>query len=570
MKKVFSYLGSYKKEAVLAPLFKLLEASFELLVPLVVASVVDNGIAKGDKAYIGWMFALLIALGLVGLVAAVTAQYFAAKAAVGYSTKLRHSLFEKMQSLSFAEVDKLGAATMIARMTGDVNQVQSGVNMTLRLFLRSPFIVFGAMIMALCVDVKAGLVFVGVIPVLFAVVAIIMAITIPLHKKSQAREDELLLSTRENLTGARVLRAFCKEEEEISSFDKKNSALFKSQNVVGLISALMNPLTYVLINGGIILLLYVGAIRVDSGALTQGQVLALYNYMSQILVELIKLANLIVTITKSLACANRIEKVFDLNSPLQHLDDTTVYTQNAVDFENVALSYNGGGNALEGITFSAKKGETIGVIGGTGSGKSSLVNLIPHFYDATAGRVLVDGVDVKAQDTEALREKVGVVLQKAVLFKGTIRENLQWGNKKATDEELMRAVERAQAADVVAAKGGLDAPIEQSGKNLSGGQRQRLSIARALVKNPSVLILDDSASALDYATDAALRKSLAEIDGVTTFIVSQRTSSLRHADKIIVLDEGRAVGMGTHEELLKNCEVYREIYDSQFKEAENE
>jgi ABC-type multidrug transport system fused ATPase/permease subunit len=570
MKKVFSYLGSYKKEAVLAPLFKLLEALFELIVPLVVASIVDNGIAKGDKAYIGWMFALLVALGLVGLLASVTAQYFAAKAAVGYSTKLRHSLFDKMQSLSFAEVDKLGAATMIARMTGDVNQVQTGVNMTLRLFLRSPFIVFGAMVMALCVDSQVGLIFVGVIPVLFAVVAIIMAVTIPLYKKTQARQDELLLSTRENLTGARVLRAFCKEEEEISSFDKKNSALVKSQNIVGIISALMNPLTYVLINAGIILLLYVGAIRVDAGNLTQGQVLALYNYMSQILVELIKLANLIVTITKALACANRIEKVFDLNSPLQHNDDTTVYTQNAVDFENVSLSYNGGGNALEGITFSVKKGETVGVIGGTGSGKSSLVNLIPHFYDATVGRVLVDGVDVKAQNTEELREKVGVVLQKAVLFKGTIRENLLWGNENATDEELMRAVERAQAADVVAAKGGLDAPIEQSGKNLSGGQRQRLSIARALVKDPSVLILDDSASALDYATDAALRKSISELTGVTTFIVSQRTSSLRHADKIIVLDEGKAVGMGTHEELLENCDVYREIYDSQFKEVAHE
>ena len=568
MKKVFSYLSEYKKESVLAPLFKLLEACFELAVPLVVASIVDRGIGQGDQGYIVGMFFVLIALGAVGLAASITAQYFAAKAAVGYSCRLRRSLFEKMQSLSFAEIDSLGSATMIARMTVDVNQVQTGVNMTLRLLLRSPFIVFGAMIMAFTVDWQAGVVFAIVIPVLAAVVALIMGVTIPMYKKTQARQDGLLLSVRENLTGVRVLRAFCKEEEEIALFDRKNAALKKSQNIVGAISSLMNPLTYAIVNAGIIALLYVGAIRVDAGALTQGEVLALYNYMSQILVELIKLANLIITVTKSLACARRIERVFELNKPLQRIADATVYTSNAVDFENVALSYNGGGNALEGISFSVKKGETVGVIGGTGSGKSSLVNLIGHFYDATAGRVLVDGVDVKAQDPEALRERVGMVLQKAVLFKGTIRENLLWGNENATDEELMRAVAIAQAADVVAAKGGLDGMIEQNGRNLSGGQRQRLSIARALVKNPEILVLDDSASALDYATDAALRHAIAALpDRPTTFIVSQRTSSLQHADKIVVLDEGKAVGIGTHEELLEYCEVYREIYESQFKEA---
>ncbi len=568
MKKVYSFLSAYKKEAVLAPLFKLLEVCFELAVPLVVASIVDNGIGKGDKGHILVMFALLIGLGLVGLLSAVTAQYFAAKAAVGYSTKLRHALFDKMQSLSFAEVDKLGAATLISRMTGDVNQVQTGVNMVLRLVLRSPFVVFGAMIMAFTVDVQAGGVFAVTVPVLALVILIIMAITIPLYKKAQEKQDLILLSTRENLTGARVLRAFCKEEEEIAAFDRKNATHARSQNIVGAISALMNPLTYALVNAGIIALLYVGAIRVDTGVLTQGQVLALYNYMSQILIELIKLANLIITVTKALACANRIESVFALNNPLQTSTDTAVYTDNVVDFQNVSLSYNGGGNALENITFSVQKGETVGVIGGTGSGKSSLVNLISHFYDATQGKVLVNGVDVKAQNIETLREKVGVVLQKAVLFKGTVRENLLWGNKTATDEQIMQAVTLAQAADVVMAKGGLDGMIEQKGRNLSGGQRQRLSIARALIKKPEILILDDSASALDYATDAALRKAIQNMqEKPTTFIVSQRTSSLQHADKIIVLDEGKMVNIGTHEELLKTSEIYREIYESQFKEA---
>ena len=568
MKQVFSHLNAYKKECVLAPLFKLLEAGFELTVPLVVASIVDDGIATGDRGHIFRMFVVLLALGLVGLVAAVTAQYFAAKAAVGYSTKLRHSLFEKMQTFSFAEVDKLGAATMISRMTGDVNQVQTGVNMVLRLFLRSPFIVFGAMIMAFTVDVAAGGVFAVTIPVLTLVIVSIMAITLPLYKKTQEKQDSLLLSTRENLTGARVLRAFCKEDEEVAAFDQKNALLNKSQNFVGAISSLMNPLTYAVVNAGIIALLYVGAIRVDTGILTQGEVLALYNYMTQILVELIKLANLIITITKAWACANRIEGIFELNNPLQISQDTAVYTDNAVDFQNVSLSYNGGGNVLENISFSVKKGETVGIIGGTGSGKSSLVNLISHFYDATEGKVLVNGVDVKAQNTVLLREKIGTVLQKAVLFKGSIRENLRWGNGSATDEDIMQAVTAAQAADVVAAKGGLDGAIEQKGRNLSGGQRQRLSIARALVKKPEILILDDSASALDYATDAALRRALASLpEKTTTFIVSQRTSSLQHADKIIVLEEGKAVGMGTHESLLASCEVYREIYQSQFKEV---
>lgn len=570
MKQVYSYLSGYKKESLLAPLFKLLEAIFELCVPLVVASIVDDGINAGNKGHVTAMFFVLVALGAVGLGVAITAQYFAARAAVGYSTKLRHALFEKMQSLTFAEVDKLGAATMISRMTGDVNQAQTGVNMFLRLFLRSPFIVFGAMIMAFVVDAHAGRIFAAVIGVLILVVGAIMGITLPLYKKTQAKQDDLLLSTRENLTGVRVLRAFCKEDSEIRAFDRKNAALTGSQNLVGGISALLNPLTYVIVNVGIILLLKVGAIRVNSGSLTQGEVLALYNYMSQILVELIKLANLIITLTKAAACANRIQKVFDLDAPLKATTDDRVYTDNAVDFQHVSLSYNGGGNSLEEIDFSVKKGETVGIIGGTGSGKTSLVSLIPHFYDVSAGRVLVDGVDVCAQNVEKLREKVGIVLQKAVLFKGSIRENLLWGNERATDEELTEAIARAQATDVVASKGGLDGMIEQNGRNLSGGQRQRLSIARALVKKPEILILDDSTSALDYATDAALRHALGELENVTVFIVSQRTASLMHADKIVVLDEGKIVGTGTHKELMQSCPTYREIYASQFGEAENE
>lgn len=566
MKKVYSYLSAYKTQSVLAPLFKLLEAGLELIVPLVVAAIVDVGIKNGDKTYIGGMFALLCGLGLVGLVASVTAQFFAAKAAVGYSTRLRHALFDKMQSLSFKEIDSLGSATLISRMTGDVNQVQTGVNMVLRLFLRSPFIVFGAMIMAFTISASAGGIFLAVIFALSLIVGAIMGITLPLYKKTQSRQDDLLLTTRENLTGVRVIRAFSKEETEIRTFDKRNALLKKSQNFVGAISALMNPLTYVVVNVGIIILLNFGAIKVDTGVLTQGQVIALYNYMTQILVELIKLANLIITITKALTSANRIEAVFDLNTPLKTSADDTVYTDNAVDFKEVFLSY-GGDNALENITFSVKKGETVGIIGGTGSGKSSLVHLIPHFYDATGGEVLVGGVNVQALDTEALRERVGIVLQKAVLFKGTIRENLQWGNPTAGDEELLEAVALAQASDVVRAKGGLDGVVEQGGRNLSGGQKQRLSIARALVKKPEILILDDSASALDYATDKALRHALKNMPfRPTTFIVSQRTASLAHADKIIVLDEGKMVGLGTHAELLENNEVYKEIYYSQYKE----
>lgn len=567
MKQVLSYLKFYRKQVVLAPLFKLLEALLELAVPLVVAAIVDKGIPSGDKGYILAMFFLLFGLGLVGLLSSVTAQYFAARAAVGHSTRLRRSLFEKMQSLSFAEVDKLGAANMISRMTGDVNQVQTGVNMVLRLFLRSPFIVFGAVIMAFFVDVPSGMVFAVALPVLTLIVVGIMAITLPLYKRSQEKLDGLLLSTRENLTGARVLRAFCKEGAEIAAFDRKNVEYTKRRNFVGSISAAMNPLTYAVVNAAIIALLYVGGIRVDSGLLTQGQVLALYNYMSQILIELIKLANLIVTITKSIASAHRIEEVFSLNNPLKTSADATVYTDNAVDFQNVCLSYAGGGNALENITFSVKKGQTVGIIGGTGSGKTSLVRLISHFYDPTEGTVLVNGVNVQAQNIQILREKVATVLQKSVLFEGTVRENIRWGNPAATDEQILHAVALAQATDVVNSKGGLDGKIEQKGRNLSGGQKQRLSIARALVKNPEILILDDSSSALDYATDAALRKALATLPKTTTFIVSQRTASLQHADIIVVLDEGKMVGLGTHAELLNSCEVYREIYQSQFKEV---
>ncbi|MBR7099600.1 MAG: ABC transporter ATP-binding protein [Clostridia bacterium] len=567
MKQVLSYLKFYRKQVVLAPLFKLLEALLELAVPLVVAAIVDKGIPSGDKGYILAMFFLLFGLGLVGLLSSVTAQYFAARAAVGHSTRLRRSLFEKMQSLSFAEVDKLGAANMISRMTGDVNQVQTGVNMVLRLFLRSPFIVFGAVIMAFFVDVPSGMVFAVALPVLTLIVVGIMAITLPLYKRSQEKLDGLLLSTRENLTGARVLRAFCKEGAEIAAFDRKNVEYTKRRNFVGSISAAMNPLTYAVVNAAIIALLYVGGIRVDSGLLTQGQVLALYNYMSQILIELIKLANLIVTITKSIASAHRIEEVFSLSNPLKTSADATVYTDNAVDFQNVCLSYAGGGNALENITFSVKKGQTVGIIGGTGSGKTSLVRLISHFYDPTEGTVLVNGVNVQAQNTQILREKVATVLQKSVLFEGTVRENIRWGNPAATDEQILHAVALAQATDVVNSKGGLDGKIEQKGANLSGGQKQRLSIARALVKNPEILILDDSSSALDYATDAALRKALATLPKTTTFIVSQRTASLQHADIIVVLDEGKMVGLGTHAQLLNSCEVYREIYQSQFKEV---
>lgn len=579
MKKLLVYLKDYKKESILGPLFKLLEASFELIVPLVVASMIDVGIAQGDKGYVGRMCLIMAALGLIGLVCSITAQYFAAKAAVGFATKLRHGVFEHIQKLSFSQLDREGTATLITRITSDINQVQSGVNLVLRLFLRSPFIVFGAMVMAFTVDVKAALIFVVVIPVLSVIVFGIMLVSIPLYRRVQSGLDRVLGTTRENLTGVRVIRAFGQEPAEISKFDGENDALKKIQTTAGRISALMNPLTYVVINAGLIALIYTGALQVDAGVLSKGEVVALINYMSQILVELVKLANLIITMTKAVACGNRIEAVLAMPAGLKEYsaeeleEAASVYAGSeeetgSVVFEHVGLRYyEGGEEALTDITFKARKGDTIGIIGGTGSGKSSLVNLIPRFYDVTGGSVRVDGRDVRSYDTVTLRDKIGVVMQKAVLFQGTIRDNLKWGNEAATDEEIYEALRTAQAEEIVRQKkDGLDEMIEQEGRNLSGGQKQRLSIARALVKKPEILILDDSASALDYATDAALRKALKEMPGDTTvFIVSQRASSLMHADTIIVLDDGRAVGMGTHDELLKSCEVYQEIYYSQFE-----
>lgn len=565
MSPVIKMLGKYKKEAVLSPLFKLLEALFELFVPIVVASLIDIGIGNADKGYAVKMFFLLVLLAVIGLCFSITAQYFAAKAAVGVGTRLRSVLFKKIQSLSFSELDSIGTSTMITRMTSDVNQVQSGINMFLRLFMRSPFIVFGAMIMAFTIDFQAALVFVCAIPVLAVVVFAIMLISIPLYKKSQSRLDKVTGKTRENLTGARVIRAFCREEREIDEFKDLNSQLTAAQKYVGKISALMNPITFVIINVAIVVLIWVGAIRVEQGVLTQGAVVALYNYMSQILVELIKLANLIITMTKSVACCNRVTAVLETSSTLQHTDNDTIETENCIDFVNVALTYQGaGGESLTDINFSIKPGETVGIIGGTGSGKSSLVNLIPHFYDCTRGGVYVDGKNVKSYSTAELREKIGIVLQKAVLFKGTIRDNLLWGNKNATEQQLVQALEIAQAADVVASKkNGLDEVIEQGGKNLSGGQKQRLTIARALVKQPEILILDDSASALDYATDARLRKAVKGLKNTTVIIVSQRTSSIMSADKIIVMDDGKIVGIGTHSQLLDSCSIYQEIYSSQ-------
>ena len=574
MTKLLVYLKDYKKESVLGPLFKLLEASFELIVPLVVASMIDVGIANRDRGYILKMCLIMAALGLIGLTCSVTAQFFAAKAAVGFATKLRHGLFEHIQKLSFSQMDREGTSTLITRITSDINQVQSGVNLVLRLFLRSPFIVFGAMIMAFTVDVKAALIFVVVIPILSVIVFGIMLISIPLYKKVQGALDRVLGITRENLTGVRVIRSFGQEEAEVAKFDGETDALRHIQMVAARISALMNPLTYVVINGGLIALIYVGAVRVEAGILTQGQVVALVNYMSQILVELVKLANLIITVTKAVACGNRIQSILEEPAGMEEKDSRgDEKLTGCVEFDHVSMRYyEGGEEALTDIHFKAVKGQTIGVIGGTGSGKSSLVNLIPRFYDAEKGSVKVDGVDVKEYDLTALRDKIGVVMQKAVLFHGTIRENLKWGNENASDEELWEALRTAQAEEfVLQKKNQLDEMIEQEGRNLSGGQRQRLSIARALVKKPEILILDDSASALDYATDAALRKSLKEMPGETTvFIVSQRASSLMHADTIIVLDDGNVAGMGTHEELLKNCEVYQEIYYSQFERSDKE
>ena len=574
MKKLLVYLKDYKKESILGPLFKLLEASFELIVPLVMAAIIDVGVKNADKAYIMKMCLVLVLLAVIGLTCSITAQYFAAKAAVGFSTKLRHALFEHIESLSFAEMDQVGTSTLMTRMTSDVNQVQNGVNLFLRLLLRSPFIVFGAMIMAFTVDVKAALVFVVAIPLLSVVVFGIMLISIPLFKKVQGALDEVLGITRENLTGSRVIRAFNKEETEIDKFHEKNDALTKIQLYVGRISALMNPVTFAIVNVATLVLIWTGAIRVDNGFITQGEVVALVNYMSQILVELVKLANLIININKSIACGNRIQTILELQPSVTDEKATAVQEKAsvggdcAVEFDHVGLAYGKvTEEALSDIHFSVKKGQTIGIIGGTGSGKSSVVNLIPRFYDVTSGSVKVDGKDVREYTLAELRSKVGTVLQKAVLFKGTIRENLQWGNPDATEEEMQQALAVAQAKEFVDTKeGGLDYEIEQGGKNLSGGQRQRLTIARAVVKKPEILILDDSASALDFATDAKLRMAIREMEGeMTVFIVSQRAASIQYADQIIVLDDGRIAGMGTHQELLQNCEVYQEIYYSQFK-----
>ncbi len=574
MKKLLKYISDYRKECILGPLFKFLEATFELFVPLVIAAIIDHGIAEKDTSYIVKMCLLLVLLGIIGLISAITAQYYAAKASVGFAAKLRHVLFGHLQKLSYTEVDTVGTSTMITRMTSDINQVQSGVNLTLRLLLRSPLVVFGAMIMAFTIDASAALTFVVVIPVLCVVVFGIMMISMPLYKKVQGALDRVLLVTRENLTGVRVIRAFGTEEAEQKKFTENNESLTKVQKFTGRISALLNPLTYVIINVAIIVLIYTGAVKVEAGILTQGMVIALYNYMSQILVELIKLANLIINITKALASANRISTVLDMTPSLEGANKAPdiINTDIAVEFKNVSLKYkNSPEESLSAVTFAVKKGETVGVIGSTGSGKTSLVNMIPRFYDAENGEVLVNGINVKNYPLDDLRSKIGVVPQRAVLFKGTIRDNMRWGLSDATDDEIFSALESAQAKDVVLSKdGGLEHMLEEGGKNLSGGQRQRFTIARALVRKPDILILDDSASALDFATDAALRRSIRELEyKPTVFIVSQRTSSIRYADKIIVLDDGNVMGIGRHDELLSNCEVYKEIYNSQFKKEEN-
>ena len=579
MRSLLKYMKDYKKESILAPLFKMLEASFELFVPLVMAAIIDTGIATGDKQYIFKMGGLLVALALIGLACSVTAQFFSAKAAVGFSTKLRHELFSHIQSLSYTELDTLGTSTLITRMTSDVNQLQNGVNLTLRLLLRSPFIVFGAMIMAFTVDVKAALIFVVAIPVLSIVVFGIMLVSMPLYKKVQAALDKVLGRTRENLAGARVIRAFCKEKEEIDSFTEDNEQLLNIQVFVGKISAAMNPVTYIIVNAALIAILWTGAVRVDNGIITQGAVVALVNYMSQILVELVKLANLIIQLTKALACAKRIENVLATQNTQKDCDikgDNAVQNvsdnNTAIEFKNVSLTYKGAGDeSLTDIDFKVKKGQTVGIIGGTGSGKSSLVNLIPRFYDATQGAVYIDGQDVRTYNMDKLRQKIGIVPQKAVLFKGTILENLMWGNENASKEDIERALEISQSKEFVDGKEGrLEYKIAQGGKNLSGGQKQRLTIARAIVRNPQILILDDSASALDYATDAKLRKAIKEMNNdMTVIIVSQRASSIMYADKIIVLDDGKMVGVGTHDELLEQNEVYQEIYYSQYPSTEN-
>lgn len=579
MKRLMMYLKDYKKESILAPLFKLLEAFFELMVPLVMANIIDYGISNRNMGYIGKMGLLLLLLGVVGLASSITAQFFAAKAAVGFSTKLRQALFDHIEDLSFTDIDKAGTSTMITRMTSDVNQVQSGVNMTLRLFLRSPIIVFGAMIMAFTIDVKCALIFVVAIPLLSVVVFGIILSTIPLYKKVQSKLDQVLGITRENLTGVRVIRAFHQEAKEADRFRENNEALSAMQIFVGKISACMNPVTYIIVNGAIIALIYTGAVQVNIGNLSQGEVVAIINYMNQILVELVKLANLIVTMTKALACAERVASVFEIGADATE-DEKKAALDNSIaakvdekapflNFNHVSLTYQGAGApTLQDMNFTVNRGDTVGIIGGTGSGKTSLVNLIPGFYPATEGEILLEGRDIKTMSDEELQGRIGVVPQKAVLFKGTIRSNLQWGKPDATEEEMWKALELAQASEVVDGKPGkLDATVAQNGKNFSGGQRQRLTIARALVRNPEILILDDSASALDYATDAKLRAAIRTLeDKTTTFIVSQRASTIRHADKIIVLDDGEIVGMGIHDELLKDCTVYQEIYYSQYPE----
>lgn len=576
MKRLWIYLKNYKKESVLAPLFKLLEASFELVVPLVVAAIVDQGIGGNDLSYVYRMGGMMILLGIVGLIAAVTAQYFSAKAAVGVATELRSALFRHIQSLSYTEIDTVGASTLITRLTSDVNQIQSGVNMTLRLLLRSPFIVFGAMFMAFTVDVKCALIFLGVIPLLSLVVFGIMFLTMPMYQRVQKYLDKVLELTRENLTGIRVIRAFHKEKEESAAFKKKNEELTGMQLAVGKISGLMNPLTYVIINLGLVLLIYTGALQVDMGELSQGQVIALINYISQILVELIKLANLIVTLTKAFSCAERISHIFEIQSSMEDFGTTEIKSEKEIpilEFQQVGFRYaNAGAESLSNVSFTVNQGETVGVIGGTGSGKSTLINLIPRFYDATSGTVFYHGRPIREYKIEDLRKRIGVVPQKAVLFKGTIRSNLLWGNDSASEEEMEEALAVSQAKEFVEKLDqSLDAPVAQGGKNFSGGQRQRLTIARAMVRKPEILILDDSTSALDYATDAKLRKELKKRkDTMTTFIVSQRTSSIQYADKIIVLEDGKIVGLGTHEELLESCGVYQEIYDSQYQKPEGE
>lgn len=560
-------MRGYEKECVLGPLFKLLEASFELLIPLVVARIVDVGIANQDQSYVIRMCLVMTALGIVGLISAVTAQYFAAKAAVGFAARLRHAVMQHLLNLSYTEIDTVGASTMVTRMTSDMNQVQNGVNLTLRLLLRSPFVVFGAMLMAFTIDTKAAVIFAGVIPMLCVIVFGIMLITMPMYRRVQGTLDGVTSATRQNLTGVRVLRAFCKEEAEIEGFEKQTGELTCRQLSAGRISALMNPVTYVIINTAIVLLIQMGAVQVDNGILTQGQIVALYNYMSQILVELIKMANLIITMTKAVACGNRIESVLELQSSQADGDVALEKLSGRVEFCNVTARYAGaGGDSLEHISFLAEPGQTVGIIGGTGSGKTTLVNLICRFYDAAEGEVLVDGINVSMLRRDVLRSCIGVVPQKAVLFKGTIRQNLQWGREDAKDEELLAALELAQAGEVVTGKaGGLDAMVEPGGTNFSGGQRQRLTIARALVRKPAILILDDSASALDFATDAQLRLAIRHIENPpTTFIVSQRAASVRYADKILVLDDGQLAGQGTHDELLQNCPIYQEIYYSQF------